>query len=115
MRLASRRRCVVLKCYAAAPAAIARGRYRRGWMPVEAQGCRRYLGFLAASVLDELNRTECSAFARYSPCELLENMPIDFCDSRELAPNPEPTKADGLRVGHAGADREGTLIDIEHA
>jgi hypothetical protein len=114
MRLMSRSSCVVLKGYATTPAAIARSGYRRGVVPVEAQGCRRNLGLLAAGVLDELNRSQSASFAGYAAGELRENVPIDFCNPRELASHSEPTKADRLRMDYAGADRKGALIDIEH-
>jgi hypothetical protein len=40
---------------------------------------------------------------------------IDVCDARELASNSEATKPYRLGVGNTGADREGALVDIEHA
>jgi hypothetical protein len=114
MGLMSGPRHFVLKCYAPTRSTIAGCGYRHDSPWIEAQGRRRDLSFLAAGVLDKFNRSKPPPLAGYSPGNLLENVPVEFCDTRELASNSESTEPNRLRVGNASVDGEGALIDIEH-
>jgi hypothetical protein len=114
MRLMSGPRYFVLKCYAATRPTVAGCGYRRDTSWIEAQGGGWEFSLLAAGVLDKFNRSKSPPLARYSPGNLLENVPVELRDTRELASNSESTEPNRLRVGNASVDWKGALIDIEH-
>jgi hypothetical protein len=114
MGLMSGPRHFVLKCYAPTRSTIAGCGYRRDRSWIEAQGGGWEFRLLAARVLDKFNRSKPPPLAGYSPGNLLENVPVEFCDTCELASNSESTEPNRLRVGNASVDGEGALIDIEH-